>query len=71
MTKKQIIATSVIAVILIGLMIVVSVYGKSKNTIDDSQSNVCSESERRQLAVIYITLYILRLSIFISSFYCL
>jgi hypothetical protein len=50
MTRKQIIATSVIAVILIGLIIVVSVYGKSKNTIDDSQSNVCSESERRQLA---------------------
>jgi hypothetical protein len=50
MTKKQIIATSVIAVILIGLIIAVSVYGKSKNTIDDSQSNFCSEPERRQLA---------------------
>jgi hypothetical protein len=48
MTKKQIIATSVIAVILIGLIIAVSVYGKSKNTIDDSQSNFCSEPERRQ-----------------------
>lgn len=49
MTKKQIVIVSVIAAILIGLIIAVSVYGKSKNPNINSSTEV-AYPERRQLA---------------------
>lgn len=49
MTKKQLIIAAVVAIILIGLIIAVSVYGKSKNSkVSDSQD--ISYPERRQIA---------------------
>lgn len=49
MTKKQLIISVVIAAVLIGLIITVSVYGKSKNSkIDDSKK--VTYPERRQIA---------------------
>ncbi len=49
MTKKQLIIAAVVAIILIGLIIAVSVYGKSKNSkVSDSQD--ISYPERRKIA---------------------
>lgn len=49
MTKKQLIISAVIAVILIGLIVAVSVYGKSNNSnINDSKK--VTYPERRQIA---------------------
>jgi len=49
MTKKQLIISAVIAAVLIGLIIAVSVYGKSKNS-DIGNSKKVTYPERRQIA---------------------
>mgnify|MGYP001493887707 CR=1 FL=1 len=51
MTKKQLVISAVVAAVLIGLIIAVSVYGKSKNS-DIGNSKKVTYPERRQIATL-------------------